>query len=57
MYWLWDKKKFDFYSNKIAKICDYLISNFEAEVVFIPNCTYEKGPHFQDDRMVSEYIH
>ena len=56
VYWKWDKKTFEKYSNQIAKLCDYIIEKLDAEILFIPNCIYEQANPLQDDRIISKII-
>lgn len=56
MYWLWNEKDFEKYSLIIAKTVDFIIENFNADVLFIPNCTYSIDTKLEDDREIAKAI-
>ncbi len=57
MYWLWDEKEFDHYASIMAETADFLTQEFDADVVFIPNCTYKIDTKYEDDRFIAKYIY
>lgn len=56
MYWVWDKKQFDIYSQKMAQLCDFLIDKYNADLLYIPNCTYNIDNPFADDRNTAGFV-
>lgn len=50
MYWLWGKKYRKIYSKMMANLCDYLIDEFDANIIFIPHCFYNLDHIYEDDR-------
>lgn len=56
MYWVWNEKEFEHYSIKMANLCDFMIENFGAELLFIPNCTYNVDTKYEDDRVIAELV-
>lgn len=56
MYWQWDEHAFNEYAAKMATICDNMIDNLGAELLFIPNCTYGVDRPYEDDRIVVQSI-
>ena len=41
---------------KLAVYLDWLISYYDFQILFIPNCTYTKGNEWEDDRLVHRLI-
>jgi polysaccharide pyruvyl transferase WcaK-like protein len=56
MYWMWGEKDFSKYSQKMAKLCDYIVDRLQADLLFIPNCTYNLAVPFHDDRIVAKQV-
>lgn len=44
------------YASIMAEICDVLIGKYKAKALFIPQCTYEKGSFYQDDRNTARLL-
>jgi polysaccharide pyruvyl transferase WcaK-like protein len=44
------------YTEKMAAICDGLVSRYGATLLFIPQCTYQHGDAVEDDRVVGRRI-
>lgn len=53
MYWVWDAHRYETYAQKMARLCDSMIEIFDAQILFIPNCTYDQASEYQDDRVVA----
>ncbi len=52
-YWMWSDEEWDRYCQLLADAMDRVIESTDANVLFIPNCTYEVDAEFhkyQDDR-------
>jgi colanic acid/amylovoran biosynthesis protein len=56
VYWTWKENEFNKYAKKMACLCDFMIENFNARLLFIPNCTYNIDSPYEDDRIISESI-
>lgn len=56
MYWQWDDKKADTYSRKMAELCDRIVDKTDADLIFIPNCTYHVDTANEDDRVIAERV-
>ncbi|HOV79638.1 MAG TPA: polysaccharide pyruvyl transferase family protein [Bacillota bacterium] len=44
------------YIESMAIICDELISHYDANLLFIPQCTYEHGNKNEDDRYIAKLV-
>lgn len=49
-YWEWKAKDWIPYRDMVAAFCDYIVSEKGADVIFIPNCTYDLDHKYEDDR-------
>lgn len=56
MYWVWNEKELNHYTEKMAALCDFVVENLGAEILFIPNCTYNIDTKYEDDRVIAEII-
>lgn len=56
MYWKWSEDEFDGYAAKLASMCDHIIEKTGAEILFIPNCTYNVDTKYEDDRVIAEHV-
>jgi polysaccharide pyruvyl transferase WcaK-like protein len=56
MYWKWSEDEFYGYAAKLASMCDHIIEKTGAEILFIPNCTYDVDTKYEDDRVIAEYV-
>lgn len=56
LYWKWTDKEFEENAVKMADICDYIIEELGATLLFIPNCTYNVDTLYEDDRVISKVI-
>lgn len=54
MYWVWNAHQYETYTQKMARLCDYMIEKLGAQILFIPNCTYDQASKYQDDRLVAK---
>jgi polysaccharide pyruvyl transferase WcaK-like protein len=44
------------YTESMVNICDMLVSNYGAKLLFIPHCTYQYGNANDDDRNIARQI-
>jgi polysaccharide pyruvyl transferase WcaK-like protein len=44
------------YLDVLGRLCDRLIEQFTARIIFIPQCSYEHGTTAEDDRTVARRI-
>ncbi len=56
MYWKWTENEFSEYSRKIAHLCDFIVEEYKAEILFIPNCTYNVDTPYEDDRYIAKHV-
>lgn len=56
MYWKWTESEFEIYSQKMAELCDFIIEKINADILFIPNCTYNIDTNLEDDRYIAKFI-
>lgn len=56
MYWIWDDNQYIEYAKKLAKVCDFLITKYNVNIIFIANCNYLRANPIQDDRIVADKI-
>jgi len=56
MYWRWNEKEFETYSQKMANLCDFAVQTLQADLLFIPNCTYNVDNILEDDRHVADFV-
>lgn len=57
LYWIWTEAECKKYTAKMAKLCDSMAQDLKAELLFIPNCTYQVDTPYEDDRVISKLIH
>lgn len=55
-YWNWSKEEWAQKRKMFAEICDYMIEEFDADILFMPNCTYNIDEYYEDDRPVAADI-
>jgi len=58
-YWVWKKGEWNTYCKMLAEVCDWMIEEFDIDILFIPNCNYEIDKKFnlyQDDRPTQDDI-
>lgn len=55
-YWKTDSESIESLSTEIAALLHYILEDSNFEVLFIPNCTYEKGHPLEDDRVVNRFV-
>lgn len=55
-YWNWKESDWDFYRSILVEACDYIIEKLQADILFIPNCTYNIDHYYEDDRPVAKEI-
>jgi len=56
MYWKWNAGKWASYSSMVAEVCDWLVDKMDADILFIPNCTYDTDYEYEDDRAAARDI-
>ena len=56
MYWKWSDVEANNYAAKMGKLSDFMIKEFDAELLFIPNCTYQVDTPNEDDRVIAEAV-
>ena len=56
IYWRWGEEIFNRYISKMAKICDWMAEEFDAQLLFVPLQTYSVDGDHEDDRYVSNLI-
>jgi colanic acid/amylovoran biosynthesis protein len=49
-YWEWKKADWGPRRDMMAKLCDFMVEEFGADLLFIPNCTYDIDHKYEDDR-------
>ena len=54
MYWKWKASDWDYYSSILAEVYDYIVEELGADLLFIPNCTYDIDHKYEDDRAVAK---
>ncbi|MBF0481729.1 MAG: polysaccharide pyruvyl transferase family protein [Desulfovibrionaceae bacterium] len=54
MYWVWDEPEFARLAEKMAQFCDRLVEVLDADLLVIPNCTYNIDNINEDDRYVAK---
>jgi polysaccharide pyruvyl transferase WcaK-like protein len=58
-YWTWSESDWEHYRSILVEICDYIVETMGADLLFIPNCTYDidaKYTKYQDDRPAAKEI-
>lgn len=55
-YWSRDDAEYSAVAQKVARSLDALLKRLDAQVLFIPNCTYVQGDKWQDDRLAHRAI-
>ena len=56
MYWQWGPTETEQYTRKMAALCDSVIDRTGADLLFIPNCTYDVDTQNEDDRVMARAI-
>lgn len=56
MYWVWNEQQTAEYMEKMAGLCDHLIEAYDADLLFIPNCTYDVDTPLEDDRHIAGLV-
>lgn len=56
LYWSWDEAMVTKYAAHVAGVCDRIATKLDADLLFIPNCTYDVNTELQDDRYVARRI-
>ena len=56
LYWKWKDDECAKFTTKMARLCDLMIEGLSAELLFIPNCTYQVDTPYEDDKVISELI-
>ena len=56
MYWKWTEGQFSDYAAKMASLRDSMVEDLGAELLFIPNCTYNVDTPYEDDRVIAESV-
>lgn len=54
--WQLDVHGVERYLTVLGKLCDRLVEEFEAWILFIPQCSYEHGRPTEDDRSVASQV-
>ena len=55
-YWRWKEADWQRYSSILAEVCDWMVKEFGADILFIPNCTYDTDHQYEDDRPTARDI-
>jgi polysaccharide pyruvyl transferase WcaK-like protein len=55
-YWDSSKEDREIIFKKLANVIEFLIESQNAQFIFIPNCTYQAGNPWQDDRLTNREI-
>jgi len=55
-YWNWSKEEWAEKRSMFAQVCDYMVESTGAEILFIPNCTYNIDEYYEDDRPVAKEV-
>ena len=50
MYWRWKNEEWARYSDMVARLCDYMVEEYDLDVIFIPHNTYEIDHRYMNDR-------
>lgn len=53
-YWHWSASDWDYYSSILAEVYDCMVEQLGADLLFIPNCTYDIDNKYEDDRPVAQ---
>jgi len=56
MYWLWDEAETELNLARMAEFCDQLVERHDADILFIPNCTYHVDTPLEDDRYIAAQV-
>jgi polysaccharide pyruvyl transferase WcaK-like protein len=54
--WRFDAAGVQRYLDVLGRLCDRLIEQFTARIIFIPQCSYEHGTAVEDDRAIARRI-
>lgn len=55
-YWIWGEEEWRKYCRILADTFDEIIEEFDMEILFIPNCTYNIDHKYEDDRFTHNDI-
>lgn len=56
VYWIWDEAKFERYTTMFARLCDWMSTELNARILFIPHCFYGVDNILADDRKVTKHV-
>jgi len=56
VYWIWDEAQFEEYTIMFAALCDWMMSELDAHILFTPHCFYSVDNILEDDREVAKRI-
>ena len=56
MYYKWTESDLSKFSDKMAKLCNLLIEQINANLLLIPNCFYDTDTRLEDDRYPHEVL-
>ena len=56
MYWRWTEKETEHFLRKMARLCDSIVEDLEADILFVPNCTYDVDTQYEDDRVIATMV-
>ena len=57
MEWRWSHREFEDQGAAMAAVCDSLIEELDADILFIPQCTYTVDDAYEDDRVAASYVY
>lgn len=55
-YWKGDESSYDSINAQLAEMLDSAAKTFDADILFVPNCTYTLAHKWQDDRLTHREI-
>ena len=55
-YWMGDEDEYALINQTLAEMLDDVVARFNAQLLFIPNCTYTLAHKWQDDRLTHREI-
>jgi polysaccharide pyruvyl transferase WcaK-like protein len=55
-YWRNNSEEYKILAERLASLIDRLVTRYNFQVLFIPNCTYTRGNKWEDDRVVNKLI-
>ena len=56
IYWQQDRATFDAFAGELAALADAIADTYDAELVFLPHCTYTRHEPLVDDRRVAAVV-